>query len=477
MDKNIDKPPAEPEAGKNAGKKYVLAAVTVAAFLPPFMGSAVNLAVPSIAAQLGGGSLLLGWVVSSYLLVTAALLVPAGRFSDIYGRKKVFLTGLAVFALGSLLCGLAPSIYALIAARVLQGAGASMLFSTGMAILTSAFPPRERGRVLGVNVAAVYTGLSLGPVLGGSLNHYFGWQSIFYFNFLLGTLTLLLAAVTLKGEWVGAPGERFDLLGAVMYAAGISFSLYGFSSLATQKGAGAVLAGGVLLLAAFMVYQLNCRQPVFNARLFAGNRVFAFSNLAALINYSATFAAGFLLSIYLQVVRGFDSQVAGLILLSQPVMMALLSPLAGSLSDRKEPRVISSWGMALTTAGLWLLTGLSAGTPVWWVVADLLLLGTGFAFFSSPNTNAVMSSVEKRFYGIASSTLGTMRLVGQAASMALATLIVDFFLRGAPIATSSTHLLVKSVSVSFAVFGATCFLGIFASLARGNTGREISEEG
>ncbi|MEW6181802.1 MAG: MFS transporter [Bacillota bacterium] len=463
-------------------KRYTLITITMASFLAPFMGSAVNLAIPSIAKQFNASGVLVTWVVSCYLLSSVAFLLPFGRLADILGRKKVFITGVTIFSLASLLCGSAWSIKALIAFRILQGVSGAMVFGTGMAILTSVFPPQERGKVLGINTATVYTGLSLGPVLGGAMNQHLGWQSIFYFNVLMAVIIVPIALLKLKGEWAGARGEKFDLSGTGMYTFGIVGVLYGLSSVAAKypdrfttvlgpvvlTPALLSLVLGLVLLAFFARHELKTEFPIINLRLFRRNVAFLFSNLAALINYSATFAVTFLLSLFLQVVLGFKSQTAGLILLAQPVIMASLSPFAGVLSDRVEPRIVSSWGMGLTTLGLALFTFLHEGTPVWFVVLNLALLGTGFALFSSPNSNAVMSSVERRFYGVGSSTLGTMRLTGQAISMAVATLIIDLYIGNARLSPANADLLVKSVNTAFIVFAATCFIGIFASLARGN---------
>lgn len=449
-------------------KKYALIISTLATFMAPFMSNAVNMAIPSIGAEFNSSAVLLSWVVSSYLLTSAALLLSFGRLGDIIGRKKLFIFGLSIFCIASLLCGSSWSTQALIAFRVLQGIGSAMIFSTSMAILTAVYPPQERGKVLGINTAATYTGLSLGPVLGGVLNQRLGWESIFYFIFLIGAATLLLTVTKLKGEWIGAGGESFDKTGAFLCMAGMVAFIYGFSSIETSPWAKYLLVLGLVIIAAFVRHEQKIEQPLLNMKLFSRNVTFAFSNLAALINYSATFAVTFLLSLFLQVVKGFDSEIAGLILLAQPIIMALLSPFAGALSDRVEPRVVSSWGMGLTTLGLLFFGFISNTTPVWLLVANLMLLGTGFALFSSPNTNAVMGSVTKQFYGVASSTLGTMRLTGQAVSMATATLIIDLFIGNAQLSPAVAGLLAKSVKVSFIVFAVTCFIGVFASLARGN---------
>ncbi|HBV97953.1 MAG: MFS transporter [Peptococcaceae bacterium BICA1-7] len=449
-------------------KKYTLIVAVMASFLTPFMGSSINLAIPSIGQQFNSSAVLLSWVVTGYLLSSAAFLVPFGRLADIVGRKRIFLTGIIVFSAASLTCGLAWSAGSLIIFRVLQGVGSSMIFGTGMAMLTSVYPPQERGRVLGINVATVYVGLSLGPVLGGVLNHNLGWQSIFFLVFLIGMAVAAFTAFRLKGEWAGARGEKFDLAGAALYVVGLVTFMYGMSSVSSHKWEIYVLVAGVVILGLFVKYELNVDHPVLNMRLFTGNATFAFSNLAALINYSATFALGFLLSLHLQVVLGYNSQAAGLVLLSQPVIMALLSPFAGRLSDRVEPRVVSSLGMALTTAGLLIFCFLSKEMPIWLIILNLGVLGTGFALFSSPNSNAVMGSVEKRFYGVASSTLGTMRLVGQATSMAVVTLVVTLYIGNVELEKVNPDMLVKGARAAFIIFTALCLAGVFASLKRGN---------
>ncbi len=214
-------------------------------------------------------------------------------------------------------------------------------------------------------------------------------------------------------------------------------------------------------------WELRQSSPVLNMRLFRGNRAFTLSNLAALVNYSATFGVGFLLSLYLQYIKVMTSQEAGLVLVAQPVMMALFSPLAGRLSDRVEPRIVASAGMGLTVIGLGTLTQLSEGTPVSLIVISLLLLGFGFALFSSPNTNAVMSSVERRHYGVASGVLGTMRLVGQVSSMGIVTLVFALVIGQAQITPERFPQFLQSVRVDFAILTTLSFLAIFASLARG----------
>ncbi|MDD3364869.1 MAG: MFS transporter [Syntrophomonas sp.] len=456
------------EKTDTARERATLVAVMSTAFLVPFIGSAVNLALPSLGKEFQSSALLLSWVVTSYLLASAAFLLPFGRLADIVGRRKVFLGGLALFSLFSLLCALTRSIQLLIAFRLLQGIASAMIFSTSMAILTSVFPPNRRGKALGLSVASTYIGLSLGPVLGGWMNHNMGWRSIFYFIAFLSFVVPIYTAANLKGEWKGAEGEKFDLAGSLLYVLGLVAFLYGMSSIASSSWSRYIALLGLALIAFFVRYELRQVHPIIEMRLFVQNITFAFSNLATMINYSATFALGFLMSLYLQVILGHSSQAAGMILLAQPLVMALFSPLAGTLSDRVEPRLVASAGMALSTVGIFFFVFLGVKTPLFLIVANLTLIGLGFALFSSPNTNAVMGSVQPRLYGIASSTLGTMRLVGQALSMALVTLLMAIYIGNAQLSSVNPNNLMQCIHIAFILFSLLCFIGVFASIARGN---------
>lgn len=447
-------------------KRAALAACTAASFLTPLMASSINLALPAISGEFAMDALSLSWVATSFLLVAAMFLVPFGRLADIYGRKRIFVYGMILFTLFSLLCGFAASGSMLIALRALQGLGAAMIFATSMAILTSAYPAAERGKVLGINVAAVYTGLSVGPFVGGTLTHLFGWRSIFYANALIGTFVCILVLWKLKSEWAESRGEQFDIAGSLIYTVSLTFLMIGFSKLPGIVGTWAVLAG-VGGLFAFVAWERKVSHPLLDIGLFAKNVVFAFSNLAALINYSATSAVTFLISLFLQYIKGLDPQHAGFILVAQPLMMAVFSPIAGRLSDSVEPRIVASIGMSIICVMLALLAFVGSGTPLALLTVYLLLLGFGFALFSSPNTNAVMSSVEKRWYGVASATLGTMRLTGQMLSMGIVMLIFAVTMGNARITPEYYSALLQSMQIAFVIFSILCVIGIFASLARG----------
>ncbi|MDP6576931.1 MAG: MFS transporter [Dehalococcoidales bacterium] len=452
-------------AKRNTSNRIVFLVITMSSFVTPFMGSAVNIALPSIGQEFGMDAVLLAWVTTSYLLAGTVFLLPFGRFADIYGRQKIFTYGIIIFTASSVLSALSISAVMLIAFRALQGIGGAMIFGTNVAILTSVFPAQERGKVLGINVAAVYLGLSLGPFLGGLLTQYAGWRSIFWLNLPLGLIIITYFFWKLKGERAEAKGEKFDLIGSLIYGLGIIALIYGLSLL--PEISGALLTGiGVVGIMLFIWWETRTTSPILHMDLFRHNRVFAFSNLAVLVSYSATFAVAFLLSLYLQYVKGFSPQNAGLVLVAMPTVQAIFSPYAGQLSDRVSPQLLASAGMALTTIGLGLLVFLNQQTPVEFIVASLIVLGAGFALFSSPNTNAIMSSVENKFYGVASATISTMRQVGMMFSMGISMLIISLYVGRVEITPQYYAAFTMSLKTAFIIFTVLCFGGVFASLAR-----------
>jgi MFS family permease len=444
----------------------VLIVSSFASFLVPFMTSASTVSLPAIARQFSMSGVALSWIATSFILASAMFLVPFSRAADIYGRKKIFLLGLILFFLTSSMCALSFSLQMLIACRFCQGIGASMIFGTGVSLLTMAFPAKDRGKVLGINAAAVYTGLLAGPALGGVMTHYYGWQSVFALSAGLSGVLALLTRYTLKNVWLSGTTKRFDVTGSVIYCVSLVCCMSGCSLLPSKAGFFIALLGSAGLVL-FWVFEQRTEAPVFDTRLLTHNRVFALSNLTALVNYSATFAVAFLISLYLQYIKGFSTAAAGFIMLCQPLIQTALSPFAGWLSDRFEPRIISSIGMALCCAGLVALVFLSNETSVPSIIARLLLLGTGFALFGPPNTNAVMSSVDKEDYGIAAGTLGTMRLLGQMVSMVIITTVLALHIGRAQIVPQQYGQFMHCVKLAFAIFSVLCFSGIFTSFARG----------
>jgi len=454
------------ETGGKTHKNTVLMVTTLSSFLTPMSLSTVNVALPTIAQEFLMNAITLSWVATAYILTAAALLMPFGRIADIYGRKRVFIWGTYVFTAASFLLGIAWSGGLLIVFRALQGVGSAMLFATAMAMLSSAFPPGERGKALGINVAAVYFGLSCGPLLGGVLTQHMGWRSIFLFNVPLGIVIIVFSLWKLRTEWAESKGEPFDFVGSFIYCAMLVSLMCGFSMLPGTAGS-LLIAAAIAGICIFVAWELRTSKPILDIALFRTNKVFTLSNIAALIHYSATFAVSFLLSLYLQHIKGLSPQATGAVLISQPLVQAAFSPIAGRASDRMEPRIVASTGMFITAIGLFLLTFLEAGTGTWFIVSTLALQGFGFALFSSPNANAIMSSVENRHFGVASSMLGTMRLLGQVFSMGIAMMAFALYIGAVEIAPQHYLMLLKSITAIFTIFGFLCIGGVFASLTRG----------
>jgi MFS family permease len=298
------------------------------------------------------------------------------------------------------------------------------------------------------------------------LTEHLGWRYIFFLNVPAGIIVLILTFWKLRGEWAGAKGEPFDLVGSLIYGGGVVCAMYGFTRMPDLLGIGLFILG-LLALAGFVMWELRVKSPVLNIDLFRKNQVFAFSNLAALVNYLGSSSIAFLLSLYLLYVKGLPPTLAGLVLIAQPIIMAVFSPLAGKLSDKFEPRVVASIGMAITALGLALLVFVDDLDSVFYIIDCLLILGFGLALFSSPNTNAIMGCVERRSYGVASATLATMRLTGQMLSMTLATLILAIYIGHEQITVQNQSEFVLAMRLAFAISAALCVAGIFFSLRRG----------
>lgn len=451
-------------------KRTVLLVSTLSSLLVPFISSSINIALPAITDELRMSAVVMGWVPTAFLLSAAVFLVPLGKVADMYGRKRLFLCGMVILTASSLLAAMAGSVWTLIISRMIQGIGAAMIWGTSIAILTSVYPEGERGFALGITIGAVYIGLSLGPFFGGFLTEHVGWRSIFLVNIPVCLLVIGVTLFGLKGEWAEGRKSSYDFLGAFIYGLTLVAIMYGFSLLPSPCGFLSILVGicgGVV----FIRWEARAPDPLLNIDLFQKNRVFLFSNLAAFVNYGATFAVAFLLSLYLQYIKGMSAQTAGTILVTQPAVQALFSPLAGRLSDRVEPRVVASAGMVVTVIGLFVCSRFTHHTPLSLIVGALAVLGFGFALFSSPNTNAIMGSVNRRFYGIASGMVATMRLMGQMLSMGVTVLVFALYLGSARMSEQHYPLFLKSVHAIFVCFACLCLVGVAASLYRGRLRR------
>jgi MFS family permease len=433
----------------NGNRTIILIITSLATLSVSFMASSFHVALPVIGREFGTDVVLLSWIVSAYVLAIAVFLVPLGRISDIFGLKAVF----------------SNSTVMLIVLRMMQGLGAAMIAGTSTAIVTAIFPPKERGRALGIHVAFVYTGGSIGPFLGGILTEHLGWRSIFVFNVVFSLLVIVFLLWKVKGEWRASRGDKFDYIGAIIYACTLILLMYGFSLLPEIRGI-ILIAVGVTGLLAFLKWENRVSSPVLNLSLFRHNNSFAFSSLSILIHYSATFALSFLIILYLQYVKGLSPSYAGLMMIAQPVMQAALSPFTGRLSDKIEPRLVAASGMAITCAGLIFFIFISESTPVFAVPICLAVVGVGFALFTSPISNSLMSSVQPKFFGLASAIMSTMRTIGQTFSMGITTIVFATVIGRVVITPEYHEALLSSTRIVFSVFTVLCFGAIFVVLVK-----------
>ncbi|MBP7792911.1 MAG: MFS transporter [Candidatus Goldbacteria bacterium] len=450
----------------NYEKNIILIFAIFASFMTTFMGSSVNIALPAIAKEFNFNAIILTWVALSFLMTSAVSNLPSGWLSDIYGKKNIILTGLLIYIFALILTMTSKTASVLIISRVIHGIAGPLISASSSALLVHVFPKEQRGRVLGLNSAAVYLGLSTGPFFGGVLAHNFGWRSIFTAVLAACIILFFFFAFKVKKDNPLKPKQKFDVLGMILYATSIITFIYGLSNI-TEKSGKISAFSAIFCMILFVFVELRITHPVLPVQLFRNNPAFLFSNLAALIHYSSTFGISFLLSLYLQYVRGLSPQNAGIIIMAQPLVMMLLSPLAGRISDKIEPAYLASSGMAITATGLLILSTININTELVFIVFVLAFIGFGFAFFSSPNTNAVMSSVSREHYGIASGVLGTMRLIGQVLGLAISTMIFSIFLGKSKIEPSNFDMFIKSMHVLYVIFFVLCVFGVFASMARG----------
>lgn len=402
-------------------KWYVMAAVAMSIFLATIDGSIVNVALPTLVRELQSDFPTVQWVVLAYLLTITTLMLSVGRLADIRGKKPIYNAGFVVFTVGSVLCGLAPTVYWLIAFRVLQGLGAAMVMALGMAIVTEAFPPQERGKAIGVTGGIVSIGIIAGPTLGGLLIGLLSWHWIFFVNLPIGLL----------GTWMAwryvpavqpAGGQRFDYWGALTLFVGL-FSLLLALTLGQDRG---FSSGPILLLftswfiftALFIVIELNTAQPMIHLGMFR-NRLFSINLVTGLLSFIAAAGTFILLPFYLENVLGYEVSQVGLLLAVVPVALGILSPISGTLSDRFGSRPIIVIGLTLLLIGYYAISTLDSQTTALGYILRLLPLGMGMGIFMSPNNSAIMGAASRGQLGIVSGLLSISRTLGQTVGIAV----------------------------------------------------------
>ncbi|MBQ2666370.1 MFS transporter [Methanobrevibacter sp.] len=434
----------------------------ITSFFAVFLSNGVIIGVPAIAQDFAMNNVIQNWIPTILFLVVAVFTVPAGQISGKFGVKKSLLAGIIVFLIGSIGACLSFSTETFLFFRVVQGAGMAFLNVSAMAMVVQAVKPQNRGKALGFTVTGVYLATSLSPVICGFLVHNFGWRSMFYFVIPFLVLCIILMVLKIPKEWKTYEKDKIDKVGSVLYAIGILAFIYGFTTLITTTGKILTVAG-VILLIIFGWYELKQKSPVFNMNLFK-NKKFTSSNIAALCSYLAIMVVTTILNYHFQYVRGWDAQMSGMILIITPIIMALMAPNSGKLSDKIHPQKLAAIGIGIAAVALAILTFLNGDTPLYVVILAMVLQGVGMGLFSSPNMNAIMSSVPPKDAPTASASQATMRTIGQTMSLGLLTLIFAWVMGSLELAPEYASMIVQASQTICLICTIACVLSVFASL-------------
>ncbi|EHJ48299.1 major facilitator superfamily MFS_1 [Solidesulfovibrio carbinoliphilus subsp. oakridgensis] len=449
----------------------VLATVCIAQFMAPFMLTAVGVALPSLGRDLNATAMQLGLIEQLYVVSLAMGMLAFGRWGDIVGQRRVLLPGLAVFTALTCSLGFTQSVDMIMVQRFFQGLGACIVLSGSLALVAAAYPPELRGRKIGLVSACTYAGLSLGPVIGGFVTSHFGWRFVFLMSVPIGLGATGLCLFGMKEGPKNAFGERMDWRGGFFYAASVALVMLGAAHAKEVPAGPAMIAAGILGLAVFLRLQARTKSPLLDINLLTRNRFFTLSCLAALGNYAATFGITFMMSLYLQYAKGLPPRLAGFLLLFQPVAQLIASPLAGRLTERYPAPRLATIGMCVSSAGLLAAAAtLHADTSVWLLGAELVVIGAGFGIFITPNSTAIMGSVQKRQFGLASGMIASMRTLGMAVSMTTVTLIFSLLMADAAITPATLPAFLTSMRVGLAAFAVFSCLGVILSFWRGKNG-------
>ena len=452
-------------------EKIILIVATLTSFFTVFLSSAVMVAVPSLASEFGMSNIIQNWVTMLFFLAVAIFTIPAGQLSGKFGLKKSMVFGSAVYILSSIVAVFSINSEMFLICRLIQGIGVSFLNVASMAMVVSAFSPQERGKAIGINVTGVYLATSTSPVIGGFLNFQFGWRSIFLTSVPFLILILVLLISQIKEEWITMGEVPIDWKGCIVYSLGILLFIYGFTRL--DESIGIILTVvGIIVLGLFVALELREKYPVFDVKFFK-NPKFSSANFAALTAYLATFAVTTIVNYHLQYIRGYDSQMAGLILLVAPLIQVIMAPISGRLSDKVNPQKLAAIGMFFGAISLAMLSMLGDSTPLWFLIVAMISHGLGFGIFSSPNTNAIMGSVPPKDTPVASASVATMRVIGQTMSMGMLTLVFAFVMGNVPMVEKYFPLLITSSQITCLICMVLCVTSVFASLVGIKSKKEI----
>jgi EmrB/QacA subfamily drug resistance transporter len=457
---------SEPSTEKSAVARFALIIVCIGSVIGPLGMASVNIAIPDLAADLQANATMVSWLPTLFILSSVIFMLPAGKLADNHGRKRIYCYGLGLNAFSSLMCGVGISIEWVLFWRFVQGAGSAMIFGTGVAIITSVTPPHKRGAALGIAAACIYIGLTIAPAVGGWLTEAWGWRSVFLFQVPIVLALLLLIKMRLSGEWKNAEKSKYDWWGTAIFAMFASALVYGLSLLPNMLGVLMLIISAVSL-ALFVVHQSRSRRPLIRVQMFRESRLFSMSLTTSLLMYGSNFPLVFLMSLYLQYVKGFSPSHAGQIILLQALTMAIIAPFSGKLADRFEPRLIATLGCAIVACGLLVLSLMNTETSATYIASALLLIGLGFGLFSTPNNNAIMGATHPNEVGVASASMNLARTIGNLIGMSLVNLMVHYYLGDAQFSSEQNPALILTVELALNMSLAFVVLACVSSWFRG----------
>ncbi|WP_406534941.1 MFS transporter [Methanobrevibacter sp.] len=441
---------------------FVVFVAFITSFFAVFLSVGIVLGVPAIASEFGMNNIFQNWITTLTALVIAVFTLPAGQISGKYGVKKSLIIGVSIFLLASIGACLSFSTESFLICRVFQGIGIAFSNVSAIAMVVQAVKPQNRGKALGFTVTGIYLAGSLSPVFSGFLVHNFGWRAMFYFVIPFLILCVVLMILKIPKEWKTYEGSKIDALGYILYGVGISLFIYGFTNLMNEFGFISVIIGLILLII-FGYYELKIETPAFNMNLFR-NMKFTSSNVAALCSYLAIASLTTILNYHFQYVRGWNAQMSGIMLIVTPIIMAVMAPNSGKLSDKIHPQKLAAIGMSITTVALVILIFLDANMPLYLIVIAMILQGIGMGLFTTPNTNAIMSSVPPNETPNASAAQSAMRTIGQTMSLGILTLVFAWIMGNLKLTPQYAAMIVQASQLICIICTVICIIAIFASL-------------
>lgn len=456
-------------------RRFVLFVICIGSMLGPFALTSVNLALPTIALDLNANAVIVSWMAIGFLLSSVMFMLPIGKLSDRYGRKRFYFWGVLSNVIISSIASFAPNMEWLLVCRLFQGLSMAMVFGSGMAIVSSIYPPSERGSAIGLYIASVYAALTISPILGGWVTEIFGWRSVFWIQVPPSILTILMM-LTVKGEWRDPVEKPFDWTGSLIFACWAGTLVYGLSGL-PKAGSVVTFVLSFAYFWLFVFHQKRIAYPLVNIQLIQENRIFSFSLLAAVLIYAASYPLSFLLSLFLQFVLNYSPVDAGSVLLLQALIMALVSPFSGKLADRFEARHISTLGCILMALGFFEISFISMlGSSSNVITIGLLLIGLGFGLFSTPNINAAMSSVPRTDVGFASASINLARTIGNLFGMSLVGLLIYTFIGANTFTVEKAGELTSTLLIWVYIAIACAICAAFLSALRGKPEKDRDPE-